>query len=81
MPIRNLKAHFWTFANFALPGEASPVYLSEYDLWDRLPGNKGLEEPKYILAHIIQSLTPQARIIVILRNPVDRLVDINFLIS
>ena len=55
-----------------LPGDGTPTYLVDYDGWRNIPGNEGLEEPKYILAHILKQLTPNAKFVVLLRNPIDR---------
>jgi len=54
--------------------------LTDFDNWQLLPVNKNLSEPKYILAHILKMLTPDVKIIVILRNPVKRLVVIVILV-
>ena len=34
--------------------------------------NKGLMEPRYIAAHYIRHITPDAKLIFIFRNPTDR---------
>ncbi len=52
--------------------DASPQYLWEYNGWRQVPGNQGLVEPRYLAAHAIQALVPQARILVLLREPVER---------
>ena len=52
--------------------DGTPGLQWDYYSWMQIPINQGLREPKYILAHTIHELTPQARIIFILRNPVDR---------
>ncbi len=55
-----------------LPVDGTPSSLWDYDGWWRIPGNRGLAEPRYILAHTVRKLVPDAKIVVILRNPVDR---------
>ncbi|ELT93125.1 hypothetical protein CAPTEDRAFT_195777 [Capitella teleta] len=55
-----------------ITGDASPTYAYFFEKWQRLPGNEGLEEPKYIIAHLIRETVPQARIVMNMRNPVDR---------
>jgi N-acetylgalactosamine 4-sulfate 6-O-sulfotransferase len=52
--------------------DGTPAYLWDYDGWENIRGNKGLEEPRYILAHAIRKLVPEAKIIVILRQPSER---------
>ncbi|ELT90299.1 hypothetical protein CAPTEDRAFT_124050, partial [Capitella teleta] len=53
--------------------EGSSTYLWNYDGWEEISGNRGLSEPKYILAHAIRELVPKAKIVVILRHPTERL--------
>ncbi|XP_076461709.1 carbohydrate sulfotransferase 15-like [Babylonia areolata] len=53
--------------------DASASTFWNNDEWWRLPENCGRTEPLFTNAHYIHHLTPQARIIVILRNPTDRL--------
>ncbi|XP_076466182.1 carbohydrate sulfotransferase 15-like [Babylonia areolata] len=56
-----------------ITGDASASTFWSNDEWWRLPENCGLTEPRFTNAHHIHRLTPHARIIVILRNPTDRL--------
>lgn len=42
--------------------------------WELLPGNEGLTEPRYTNFHYIKHITPEAKIIIIFRDPVSRLV-------
>ncbi|ELU18071.1 hypothetical protein CAPTEDRAFT_107906 [Capitella teleta] len=53
--------------------DGCPAYLWDYDGWQKIPGNKGLDEPRFILAHSIKELVPEAKIIAILRHPTERL--------
>ncbi|XP_046573278.1 carbohydrate sulfotransferase 15-like [Haliotis rubra] len=57
----------------AIIGEATPSYLSVNRFWNLLPGNEGCSEPCVTNADIIHHLNPKTRIIIILRNPTDRL--------
>lgn len=62
--------------NFFYPvitGDGSVSTLWCNDDWWKNPENCGLMEPRYTNAHHVHRLIPQAKIIVILRNPVDRL--------
>ena len=52
--------------------DGTPCYLWDYDGWKVIPGNEGLDEPKYTLAHTLGAVNPNARIIVILREPAER---------
>ena len=52
--------------------DATPANLWDYDCWTDIPGNRGLAEPKYTLAHSIKKLVPDARILMILREPTSR---------
>jgi hypothetical protein len=53
-------------------GDGTPSYVYDFEGWEKMAGNKGLLEPRYTIADIIHQLTPQARIILIFRDPVDR---------
>lgn len=57
-------------------GEGSPSNLHLNTHWRHLPGNENLDEPKYVILDYIHHYIPQARIVVIFRNPVDRWVGI-----
>lgn len=52
--------------------DGSPTYIYDFDGWTKLAANKGLSEPKYTIADLIHEVTPQAKVIFILRNPTDR---------
>ena len=60
------------YSDIVYIGDGTPNYLWDFDAWTKIPANKGLTEPKIITAHFVRMLNPEARIIVILRNPVDR---------
>ncbi|RUS85360.1 hypothetical protein EGW08_006903, partial [Elysia chlorotica] len=64
------ESHYWGKNRY---GDGSVSTLWCNDDWWKNPENCGLLEPRYTNAHHIHRLIPQARIIVILRNPVDRL--------
>ncbi|KAK3796013.1 hypothetical protein RRG08_063398 [Elysia crispata] len=61
------------FIHPAITGDGSVSTLWSNDDWWKNPENCGLSEPRYTNAHHVHKLIPQAKIIVILRNPVDRL--------
>ncbi|GFN84158.1 sulfotransferase [Plakobranchus ocellatus] len=61
------------YYHHAITGDASVSTLWSNDDWWKNPENCGLTEPRYTNAHHVHKLLPHARIIVILRNPVDRL--------
>ena len=56
-----------------ITGDGSPSTLWNMDRWMLYPGNENSTEPQIMVANLIHSFTPQARIIIMLRNPVDRL--------
>ena len=55
-----------------MTGDATPSYMWDFGTWDRQPANRGKEEPVWIAADFIKAVTPKAKVIVMLRNPVDR---------
>ena len=54
-------------------GDFSPGYSWNEDFWDEDPANANQSEPVSLIPHKIKHLLPHAKIIAILRNPVDRL--------
>ena len=53
-------------------GDASPTYLVENTQWDVFEGNEGCSEPRVIPASFIRHIFPDARIIIMLRDPIER---------
>ena len=60
-------------------GDGSPSYMFDNRQWPRVPGNEGCSEPRVTVASHIHHLNPKARILFILRNPVDRSKSLSFL--
>lgn len=56
-----------------ITGDGTSSYLWTINSWKSLFGNENLEEPKITTANLIKMLTPSAKIIIVLRNPTDRL--------
>ncbi|XP_076468255.1 carbohydrate sulfotransferase 15-like [Babylonia areolata] len=54
-------------------GDGSPSYFFDNRNWPLMPGNEGCEEPRVTVGSHLHHLYPKARIIFLLRNPVDRL--------
>ena len=54
-------------------GECSDSTFWENSRWNFLPENADWIEPKYTTADYIYHLNPQARFIMMIRNPIDRL--------
>ncbi|PVD34276.1 hypothetical protein C0Q70_05545 [Pomacea canaliculata] len=54
-------------------GDGSPSYFFDNRHWPLIPGNERCTEPRVTVASHIHHLYPKAKIILILRNPVDRL--------
>ena len=46
--------------------------LSDNSGWPRIPQNNGEKEPKITTAHLIKHMNPDVRLLVILRDPVER---------
>ena len=55
-------------------GDATPSYLWDFDGWSELGIHADMDSPRYTVADYIRALTPKVKVIIILRNPVDRLV-------
>ncbi|KAK2141996.1 hypothetical protein LSH36_1007g01035 [Paralvinella palmiformis] len=56
----------------SLTGEATPSYCYDNDGWRLIPGNRDLDEPRYGVPHVIRHVTPSAKIILLLRDPTER---------
>nr|KAG5696141.1 hypothetical protein BaRGS_026500 [Batillaria attramentaria] len=54
-------------------GEASLGYLSDVHVWPHFTGNQGCYEPRISIPNHIRYLIPNAKIIISLREPIDRL--------
>ena len=53
-------------------GDASPSYLWDFDGWRKNPINDGLDEPRFTIADDIHQINPDAKLIIMLRDPADR---------
>ena len=51
-------------------GSTNYAYFN--DGWRDHPGNQGLAEPKFVFAHTLRALVPQAKLIFIIRQPTER---------
>ncbi|XP_069139198.1 carbohydrate sulfotransferase 15-like [Argopecten irradians] len=56
-----------------ITGEGSQSTLWDHRWWWLFPGNKNDEEPKLLNAHFVRHILPDVKLVVILRDPVDRL--------
>ena len=54
-------------------GDGSPSYFFDNRQWMMMPGNEHCIEPRVTVASYVHHLYPAARILVVFRNPVDRL--------
>lgn len=59
------------YHNF-VTGDFSPATLTNSPNWSRKPGNQKQPGPKYITAHYIQKIFPGVKLMIIMRDPVDR---------
>lgn len=57
---------------FILLGEGSPTYIWMMYLWDRIPQNTYLTEPKVLVPHLIRHVLPKTKFIITLRDPIER---------
>ncbi|XP_070184115.1 uncharacterized protein [Littorina saxatilis] len=54
-------------------GDHSPSYFNDVKLWQMLDGNQGCTEPRVTIGQHIHHLTPNAKIILVVRHPTPRL--------
>ncbi|KAK2180939.1 hypothetical protein NP493_419g02005 [Ridgeia piscesae] len=62
-------------------GEASASTFWDMSYWRMMPENRGCDEPQYMTAHYVKHILPDVKIMVILRNPIDRLLSDSFYFS
>ena len=55
-----------------MTGDGSTTYLNLNHDWETMPGNAGLKEPKYVILDYIHKFLPKAKLIMAVRDPVDR---------
>lgn len=53
-------------------GEGSPTYAWMLYLWQKIPQNTYLTEPNVLVPHLIRHILPNVKLIVTLRDPVER---------
>ncbi|KAK7482399.1 hypothetical protein BaRGS_00026321 [Batillaria attramentaria] len=56
-----------------ISGDATPSYFYDSYEWKQFSGNENCTEPRVILANQIRHLYPEAKVILIVRHPVNRL--------
>ena len=64
--------HFGISVLFISAGEGSPSNMYKNYHWRYLPGNENMDEPKYVILDYIHHVQPQAKVLIIFRDPVDR---------
>ncbi len=70
---RTLTAFFLTPTPDTANGDASTGTLYYNRRWQTEPGNDvNMTEPKYLNAHYLHAVQPEAKIIISLRNPTER---------
>ncbi|ELU04744.1 hypothetical protein CAPTEDRAFT_198207 [Capitella teleta] len=53
--------------------DGSSFTFWEFDGWENIPLNVGLRQPNVTHVHSLRRLMPNAKIVVLLRNPIERL--------
>jgi hypothetical protein len=53
-------------------GDDGSYYFWEDNGWPNHPGNKGLTEPRYTTSMALHTAQPEAKLIVLLRDPTER---------
>ncbi|KAL3846538.1 hypothetical protein ACJMK2_017517 [Sinanodonta woodiana] len=76
-PTTSIEKHFDTRNgkpyHYKVTGEGSSNTMPINDEWFQLPENSNLREPKYTNADHVHHLIPQIKIIIMIRDPVERL--------
>ena len=66
------KTQFVRLFTIFFSGDGSTHDLAGNVGWKLIPQNQGLKEPQFITPHLIRHMNPDVKIIVILRDPVER---------
>ncbi|KAK3579908.1 hypothetical protein CHS0354_031428, partial [Potamilus streckersoni] len=59
--------------NRLITGDGTPSDVWDFAGWPMIPQNKGLSEPVVLTPHLVRHINPRVKMIVILRDPVERL--------
>ena len=59
-----------------MSGDGTSSYLWSFDPWHKVTGNEGESAPVQTPADFIYKLTPLAKLVFVLRNPTERLLDL-----
>ncbi|KAK3610592.1 hypothetical protein CHS0354_009040 [Potamilus streckersoni] len=65
------ESHLFPYHHL-ITGEASVDTIFDNKRWSQLPGNQGCNEPVITTADFLRHLMPDTRLIVVMRNPVER---------
>ena len=57
-----------------LTGDFTPSAFTFAPQWDKRPGNKDLSQPRFTTADYLRLFRPDAKFIIMLRDPVERYV-------
>lgn len=70
----DLRARIVAENNFSrlISGDGSVDIAFDSKEWRHFPGNEGLLEPKYVLPFFIHKVLPKLKVIIMLRDPVER---------
>ena len=71
--IISMLPHAGTDFHKYIIGVLSPTYFYDNRYWRWMPGNEHCQEPRVTVASHVHYLYPESRILLVLRNPVDRL--------
>lgn len=69
---KDIHTQITTGTSKTVIGEASLDYLSDVHVWPHFTGNQGCYEPRITIANHLRHINPNARIIISLRDPVER---------
>ncbi|XP_021340126.1 carbohydrate sulfotransferase 15-like [Mizuhopecten yessoensis] len=59
--------------HFAITGDGTPMDAWDFRGWTQIPQNKGLQEPKFLTPDLVQHVNKNMKLIIIMRNPIERL--------
>ncbi|XP_069127282.1 carbohydrate sulfotransferase 15-like [Argopecten irradians] len=59
--------------HYGITGDGTPMDAWDFRGWTQIPQNKGLKEPKYLTPDLVHHVNKNMKLIIIMRNPVDRL--------
>jgi len=68
----NMEIKTYTLNTFPTSGDLDLKIIWYYPQWKYIKGNSNMDEPKYLTQNHLYQPRPQTKLLVLLRNPVEK---------